>query len=162
MLLLLLGCASEPVAPWSIPEGATVASHDPDVYLDVFPDDAQTVPDPSTATGLRVRLRDDAAAALRAEVGEPIAIVEALEELDGFGVSAGVTLRFTAPVDPASFLDAARWVRVDDGADVPFTPSWTDDGATVVLSPWFVLAERTRYAVVVDDGLVDAAGEPVW
>jgi len=96
------------------------------------------------------------------ELGPTLLIVEALEELDGFGTSGGVILRFSAPVDPASFVTSTRWVSVPDGSEVPFSVSWTDEGATAILEPLLVLAERSRYAVLVDDSLVDAAGEPVW
>lgn len=164
MLLLLLACTPEttPLPRWEIPAGATYALHDPATSLDVWPDDAHTVPDPTTATGLRVRLRPGARAATQADVGDTILIADALEELDGFGTSGAVILRFSAPVDPESFADATRWISLADGASVPYTAAWTDDGATAILEPWFVLEERSRYAVLVDDGLRDLGGEPVW
>jgi len=63
MLLLLLACTrTEPEeALWRVPDGATYALHDPEVYPWVWPDMAHTVADASAGTGVRVRLRGNRA-----------------------------------------------------------------------------------------------------
>ncbi len=149
----------DPVAAWSVPEGATLAAYAPLRRLTTFPDDVHTVDDPSRTTGLRVVLQGEARGDLVARVPDTINLLHGLEALDGFGTTAAVTLRFTEPIDPSSL--EARFLRVDDSSDVPFELATTDGGATLFLEPLRPLAERTTYAVLIRS-LADAEGHPVY
>jgi hypothetical protein len=172
-LLLLAACtAGRPVTDdadpgpivddYEVPDGVTTSLYDPEHRLLTFPDLAQTVPDAGTGTGLRLRLTDGARADLGAVLPEGFNLFDALEELDGFGLNAGVVLRFSAPVDPAAIAAATRWVRVADGAPMGFEAWSTDEGATVVLDPLLPLEPGTAYALVVDKGVTDLAGGEIW
>lgn len=149
-------------APYAVPDGATAGLYTPDAELHTFPDDFHTVDDGRTATGLRVDIGAEAEAAYAEGLPEGFSVIEALEDLDGFGTTAPITLRFTAPLDPATADGAVRLVRLDDGADVPIELAWTDEGATLFVSPSVPLAPATRYGVVVTGDVRDAAGAPVY
>src|SRR5688572_1592996 len=62
----------------------------------VFPTDTLTVPDPGQLTGRRVALPAEGC-------GAPIVcgLVQRLNELDGFDLDPRLSVRFSAPVDPA-------------------------------------------------------------
>src|SRR4051794_17816457 len=84
----------------------------PKDVLTPFPSDRFTVPDTSTATGLRVKLGADVTAdplvtSLASVVGE-------LNEMDGFSTSGGVIVSFTGPID-------IRGITTDLKADPPVT-----------------------------------------
>lgn len=164
VLLLLAACSSgtEESPSYAPPAGATRAAYAPNVHFDTFPDLFHSEPDPSTETGLRVRLGDAARGQLNAWLPDGYDLIEALDELDGFGTTAGISLAFTAPVDPASFASSLRFVRLDDGADVPVEISWTDQGMTAILEPLFPLAPATAYTAIATHDLVDTEGGAVW
>lgn len=163
-LLLLAACTPDavPEAPYRPPSDATRAAYAPLDRLDTFPDLFHAVPDASTETGLRVRLGDAARTQLEALLPPDFTLVQALDELDGFGTTAGLTLAFTAPVDPASFAATLRLVRLDDGAEVPVGISWTDQETTAIVEPLFPLAPATAYALISTHDLVDRDGGLVW
>ncbi len=167
LLLLCCGCEEEipddPVEdpdPYEVPDGATAGWYDTTGAPTTFPDDLHTEDDASTATGLRVAFDDEVEAAFRATIPSDFGLFEALVELDGFGTTAGVILRFTAAVDPAAAT--IRFVALDASAEeVPFVVESTDEGATLILIPEVPLRPATRYGVAVT-GLLDMAGDPVW
>ena len=163
-LLVLAACTPDAVEPPSYrpPSGVTRAAYAPNSHLDTFPDLFHSQPDASTETGLRVRLGDAARDQLNALLPPGFTIVQGLEELDGFGTTAAVSIAFTAPVDPASFASSLRFVRLTDGATVPVETTWTDQGNTALMEPLFPLTPSTPYAAIVTHDLVDAAGGPVW
>lgn len=163
-LLVLAACTPDAVdaPPYRPPSGVTLAAYAPNRHLDTFPDLFHSVPDASTETGLRVRLGDAARDQLNALLPPGFTIVQGLEELDGFGTTAGVSIAFTAPVDPTSLAATLRFVRLTDGADVPADVGWTDQGNTAILEPLFPLVPATPYAVILTHDLVDAEGGVVW
>jgi hypothetical protein len=163
--LALAACAAPPdddAPPWAPPDGAPTAAYDPAVALTTFPDALHLAPDDTVPTGHRVALAESAERFLGGLLPDGFTIVEALEDLDGFGTTAAVTLSFTTAVDPGAFAAATRFVGLDDGADVPFTVEWTDEGRTALVEPWLPLAPESAYAVVVGADLVDAGGAPVF
>jgi dienelactone hydrolase len=166
---LHLGCSppSEDGPPaLVVPRGATTAWYDPARDLTSFPDAAQSVADATTATGRRVRLSEGARAAFSRLLPEGFHLLEPLEAMDGFGLLAPVTLRFTAPVDPSSVLASVRWLDLDGPAgaptEVPFEASWGEDGATLFLAPLTPLQPASDHVVVVSRDARDASGAPLW
>jgi dienelactone hydrolase len=166
LLLLLTACTAEPepepAKPYRVPEGAAASWYEPLDAVTTFPDDVHTVEDPSTTTGLRVRLQPGAQEDLDELLPDSILLIDALHDLDGFGTTAGITLRFTEPLDPATFVEHVHLLRLSDGEPAPVEAWWTDEDRTVVIEPLFPLQEATRYALFVDDGVRTAAGEEVW
>lgn len=150
------GCASDPV----FCEGETQ-------FESAFPDDFYTVADDATATGLRVHLNEDNAPWVGDQMPLAIGLYEDLKALDGFGTSAGVTLRFSGPVtgfpsgDHASVSsDAVVFVELsDDGpVRVPFEVQPSDEGATMIVWPLRPLRPNTQHALIVTRGATDATG----
>jgi dienelactone hydrolase len=162
--LLLAACTAAPpeddVPAYAPPTGATTADHDP-ARLSTFPDALHTVA-ADTVTGVRVRLTDEAEVWLDALLPPGFTLVEALEDLDGFGTTAGVILSFSAPVDPTSFAASTRFLDLASGEAIAFGVDWTDEGRTAIVEPLQPLAPGTEHAVLVDADLVDLDGEPVW
>jgi hypothetical protein len=161
--LLALACVdADPTAPYAVPAGVTASRSDPDAAADVWPDDGLTVADPTTATGRRLFLREGARAELAALLPEGFDLLDALQDLDGFGVNASIFMRFTAPIDPATLAASVHLVALPSGERLDWEASLTDDGATLLVQPLSSLAEASRYALLVDDDLRDAAGDPAW
>ncbi|MCB9663628.1 MAG: hypothetical protein H6732_05930 [Alphaproteobacteria bacterium] len=147
--------------PYDPPEGVTTADHDPATRVRTFPDDLHTVP-ARTTTGLQVQL----APALREELGELLpegfTLVEALEQLDGFGTTAGVTLAFSGPVDRDSLAGAVHFVRLDDGVEIPWSAWWTGEDGVVVIEPLRPLQPSESHALLLTRDLRDLDGAEVW
>lgn len=168
---LLLGCPTEEEPPpgpsYVVPDGATAGWYDPTVELTTFPDDFHTMDDPATPTGLAVDIQPEAEAVLRESLPAGFTLIEALEDLDGWGTLGAVILRFTDPVDPSTFSTVSvRLIRLEgEGApeELPLCDGeWTDEDSTLILIPRTPLAPETLYGVVVLDMVLDAAGEPIW
>jgi hypothetical protein len=148
------------------PTGCTAAyRYDPvnDTELTTFPDDFYTVADPSTGTGLRVTTLE---APWRPSVVRALThVFEDLDTLDGFGVSAGIVIRFTAPVaevagGPQTATDGpvALWTLGDSPRRIAFEVKTADAGATLILYPMEPLPAHTAAGVVVERGLLAADG----
>ena len=130
-----------------------------------MPDDVWTVEDATTETGLRI---DTSAAPWRASTPPALKpLFEDLDTLDGWGVSAGIVLRFDAPVAAVKGGEATAtegpiqlWAMPTGEAAtrVPFEVQTLDDGATLVLWPMRPLPEATRAGVVVKRALSGADG----
>lgn len=157
--------AAAPDAAPVPPTCATTYRYDPlaDTELTTFPDDFYTVDDPSRPTGLRVTVAD---APWRGTVVNALEhVFEDLETIDGFGVSAGVVLRFTAPIaevpsgpSTASEGPIALWTLGDDPRRIAFEVQTADAGATLILNPMEPLPEATPAGVIVSSELTDADG----
>ncbi len=177
--LLLLGCggdateaevvpdasvADSAVAPIEFCSGSVRFLWDPASagQLESLPDDYWTV-DSDTATGVRIDFggTPDWMAALPDIFA---AVYRDLEGLDGWGINAGVQLRFSAPVaDRASAADpdtVGLYALVDGtAAPVPHRVRGIDEGRTLVLEPLRPLRPGTPHAAVVTTGLaVDEDG----
>ncbi len=170
-VLLALSCApgdvptlDAPAWPYEIPGGATTYWYEPDQALTTFPDDVHTVDEPANSTGLRVDFHPGTGAHLEGFLPAGFTLIEALTELDGFGTTAGIILRFSGPVDPASVDgETAQLWRLDgEGERVDIEVEWYDEGATAVFLPLTPLAPASRHGLVLTRGVTDAAGEPIW
>jgi len=153
-----------PDEPYEVPDGATAGWYDPLTEITTFPDDLHTVDDGTTPTGLAVDIQPEAEEVLRASLPEGFNVVDGLESLDGFGTTAAIVLRFTAPLDTSTLdTDTARLVALDgDATPLPFEVEWTDGGATAIVYPSFPLEPKRLHGFVATRGLLDAEGEPVW
>ncbi len=158
------GSDPDPQEPYEVPDGATQGWYEPLAAVTTFPDDVYTADDPNSHTGLAVEFQGDAEAWMDASLPEGFNVKAGLEELDGFGTTAGIMLRFTSPLDPATVHDGtARLVALDGSAAIqPFEVEWTDDGATIIVYPLFPLAPKQRFGFIMTRDVLDASGEPVW
>lgn len=145
-------------------EGTTTFAWDPanGDALAAFPNDALTVDDPKTITGLRVSIGEPAWLGNEPPFFQPV--WRQLESLDGFGTSAGIVLRFSAPLaappsgsaTATSDIVALFDLGVTPPARVPYEAEVLDGGATLILWPMRPLREATLHGVVVT--LPDQAG----
>ena len=140
-------------------EGATHARYDPVAApgLDMMPDDFWTQDDATRATGLRISF--DAAA--HPWIGQTPAsfrhFYDDLGTLDGWGITAGIVLRFSAPpgaLPSGATSTASDTVQLLDlgglqAERVPFEVQLTDEGRTAILWPMRPLRAGTRHAVFV-------------
>lgn len=126
--------------------------------LNAFPDDSLTRDDAESITGLRVQIGDPPWLAQESTVFQPV--WRQLEELDGFGTSAGIVLRFSAPIEapPGTVVESVISERIalwDLGRQnlpaqrVPYTAELLEEGRTLILTPVRPLRESQLHAVVV-------------
>lgn len=134
MLLFVLACTE----PYAVPDGATTSLWAE--ALDVWPD-PRIRPEPTLSfpTEWHDAIPDD------------FSLMSALEDLDGYGTSGAVVLRFSAPVDPATLV--VHFTGVDD-----FEVEYTDEGATVLITPLFPLGAASTHEVWIEAGLRDLEG----
>lgn len=143
--------------------------------IDAFPDDALTIDDAETATGLRVRQLDVDFPADEPLAGFP-SLWAGLATLDGFGTSAPAFLRITGAIDPGTLPTPgsetdpqhSTLVLVDLDTDPPvFVPfDWriekeTDDAEDIALflAPLRPLRPRARHGLALLRGAADLDGE---
>ena len=134
--------------------------------LTAFPDDVHTVTDPSSATGRRVAFDPTHDAWLESLEPAVTAVYTTLEGLDGWGITAPIVLRFSAPLGEVptwqvSEETSAIWlVRLsEDGVERhPYEVQLVEEGATAVIWPMGPLDPSTEYALLVTSELLDADG----
>ena len=167
LLAALAACTAAPTppdaspdAPYTAPDGVTTGRYDPLNDVDTFPDAAHLVP-ADTPSGWKVQLTDGGRASLAALLPDQLVVLPALEALDGFGRSGGLTLRFTDALDPDTLPGAVRLVQLTDRAEVPIDLDLGSDALDLTVQPRVPLAPATSYALVVDAGARDASGAPL-
>jgi hypothetical protein len=154
----LAGC-HDPVVEMSCP-GAAVYAYDPEHTTraaTAFPDDFLSVDDPSTLTGLRLHIAEDNSPWILDTPESLLGVFEGLNTLDGWGTTAGITLRFNGALkeapngSPASLESSAvqLWELGSNPHRVPFESKLTDDDTTLILYPMVPLTPKTRHAVFV-------------
>ena len=156
LLWLLTACAPDGDADLSTaPDfcaGATAHRWDPgdDSDLLQFPDDALTVDDETSPTGLRLALDPDETPWMQAlpDLLRPIA--RGIDRRSGFGRMGGVVLRFSADLGAVPDLADLRLVDLSAAVpvDVPYTASLSDWGRQLVLQPLRPMQAGTAHAVV--------------
>lgn len=100
------------------------------------------------------------------------AVMDALAgEMTGFGLTSGLYVRFTRPLDPKSLTSGAtgtvRLINLATGADVPVTASFTASRNKYICGNWLyvhtnwarLLEPKTQYALVLTDGIQLAADQ---
>ncbi|MBL8787027.1 MAG: hypothetical protein JNJ59_19130 [Deltaproteobacteria bacterium] len=144
-------------------EGTTTFawSATPTDHLAAFPDDVLTVADAATLTGRRVHF--GTAAWLDAEPELFQSLWRDLEKLDGFGISAGVSLRFSGPIKaaPSGSIDSVTndaLILVDLGTEpptrIPYETELIEGGTNLLVWPMRPLREGTRHAVIATTALL--------
>lgn len=135
--------------------------------LNSFPDDYYAEPDATTLTGVRVRVDQAVAPWLAGIPAHLAAAYMDLSALDGWGTTAGIVLRFSAPIGddlPSGATSTTnqrlRLVELSGttAARVPFEVQTLDDGKTLVLWPLVPLKPKTRHAVVMTTQWLAADG----
>ncbi len=89
---------------------------------------------------------------------------QTLNRYDGFSISSELFVPFTGSIDPASVSDeTVRFYRIDDGVvRLPAAVESFENDAYLSIKPADLpLVQEAHYAVVLREGLVDTAGEPV-
>ncbi len=144
-------------APVEACNGTTEFKWDPDddSALVVFPNDALTIDDASARTGLRVA------------IGEPRWLADQpqffqgawrqLDSLDGFGTSAGIVLRFSAPVSSDAEALTLLDLSTTPATSIPVEVQVLDEGSTLVVWPMRPLREAALHGLVATS--VDAADD---
>ncbi|MCB9766164.1 MAG: hypothetical protein H6739_40685 [Alphaproteobacteria bacterium] len=156
LLLALLACADdvEDIA-WCEGPVAYDYAPDPETSFTTFPDDFWTVEDPSTPTGLRVSMAVDETPVLSEFPENYVEWFDHLSTLDGWGLSAGLYLRFTDALDPAKDWrdDLVVAVLSEDGAARwPVEIQLTDRDETLLARPLVPFPEAAEVvAVLVTD-----------
>lgn len=147
--------------------GQTTYLYDPQNAQSTFPDDWYTIDDAKSLTGLRVKFDATSLPWLKNVPGTFASTYADLSTLDGWGVNAGIILRFDAallalPSGPTSVdADVAQLWDLDakPPVKVPFETEMVDDYATAILWPMRPLQPKHRHGVVVTDKAPTASGK---
>jgi hypothetical protein len=159
-------CASDwhPVCVAASPNGFR-ANPDP-LAIQTFPDDWYTVTDSTSKTGLRVHFAADNAPWMGSTPGAFASTYTDLSTLDGWGVNAGIVLRFGSVVMdlPARVTDVdaapiALWdLDAQPPTKIPYEVQVVDDGTTLILWPMKTLVAKHLHGVIAADQLQPASG----
>jgi hypothetical protein len=132
-----------------------------------FPSDRYTVRDASQLTGRRIDLPLPDPSVRPSDYAD----LSALNTLDGFNTQPRLSVPFTGPIDPATVTSRTVFLvglgdttsPPDRGGEVVGVNQVVWDVATNTLHVESdeLLAQHTRYALIVTRGVKDAAGEPV-
>jgi Big-like domain-containing protein len=129
----------------------------PDVRI--MPSNTITVADPSQITGIRVNLPVPACGTSNRSVCDDLNL---LNLQDGFDLRPRVTVPFSGPIDISSVTAADFFVTGPSGFRTPITQLVWDPTANVLAGePSDFLTEKTRYSVVVTNGIKDSTGQSI-
>jgi hypothetical protein len=135
-----------------------------------LPDDFLTTDNTRTITGLNVSITPQNSRWTQVNVPSELApVFTALNTLDGWGTTAGISLRFTAALSspptgsPASVqTDTLQlWEISNTPHRIPYETQLTDNNETVILWPMYPLRPETLHAVFMLRTEPTAAGDPV-
>lgn len=104
--LLFTACSDDPEIIDNDQSGIYAGSHATEGVLPYFPTDTLTVEDDTTFTGLRVNVDLRSDPELRGGPRTLTGTEEFLNQLDGFGTSAGGWIRFSEPIDADTVREA--------------------------------------------------------
>ena len=153
----------------SSPNGAVQARFDldhPDTGL--FPSDVFTVADPTHNTGRRVNLPYPDCATQRSNCED----LDVINTLDGFGLQSRISIPFDGAIDPNTVTSETVFLislgstfgeKKDETARVVGINQivWDAFTNTLHVESDELLSQYSRYAIIVTDGVRDAAGRPV-
>ncbi len=133
-----------------------------------FPSDVFTVADPANNTGRKVNLPYPDCTAQPADCDD----LDVINTLDGFGLQTRISIPFDGPIDANTATAQSVFLislgsTLDWGRDPPGTITginqivWDTFTQTLHVESDQLLAQHTRYALIVTNGLLDAAGRPV-
>jgi hypothetical protein len=160
-LTVVLSAVLAPVM--ALADGVSVRDDD---STSLFPSNRHTVVDFSNATFRRVKLpRPDCAVRV-----SDCQDIDVINTLDGFSTQPRITVPFTGDIDPASvnsntvFLynlgDTQSLRGFGDKVGINQV-LWDPASKTLVFEPDELLAERSRYVLVVTNGVRDASGKRI-
>ncbi len=142
-----------------------------DTRLTPYPSNRFARRDPTSKTGLRVEIRPETTGDVLARDPAFAGTVSALNRLDGFSTLGPFVVNFSKEIDPAGSERSIALVDVDDasparGRVMPVVPVYyttTDSDSTIedytlLVHPAEPLRPRTRYVLVVGDGIVAKSG----
>ena len=160
-LAVVLSVAFVPVA--ALAAGVSVRDDD---SASPFPSNRHTVADFSNATFRRVNLPKPDCAVRVSDCQD----IDVINTLDGFSTQPRITVPFTGAIDPASVTsDTVFLYNLGDtqtlrgfGQKVGINQIlWDPASMTLVFEPDELLAERSRYVLVVTSGVRDATGKRI-
>jgi dienelactone hydrolase len=155
-----------PTWPYEIPDGATQYWYEPGHVLTTFPDDVHTSAEAANPTGLAVDFHPGSGVDGEDFLPAGFTLIEALRELDGFGTTAGIILRFSAPIDPDTVdVTSVQLLRLDGaaaGQSVDYEVEWYDDGATAVFLPLRPLEPAAQHGLAMSREVRALDGGAVW
>src|SRR5262249_10359984 len=130
-----------------------------------FPSDVFTVSDPTHNTGLRVNLPKPDCAVRPTDCAD----IDVINTLDGFNLQPRISVSFSGPIDVSTVSSSTVFfVSLGDtlggaGGQVVGINQVVWDPATNTLHAESdeLLDQHTRYALIVTNGIRDAAGDPV-
>lgn len=151
-----------------VTDGVVLLWDAPAGELDAFPDDSFTRDDPGARTGLRVELTAERVPLVAESPPLFRQMFETMTALDGFGLTAGLYLRFDADLDPATLAGEVHLVCETAGGPAawPFEHRLVDEaedvvGQTLVVEPIRPLPPATRCLFALSDGARGADGRAV-
>jgi virulence factor lipase-like protein len=161
LLLVLLLAAASPALAAGVTAGFDLTSP----AAGPFPSDVFTVADPSHNTGLRVSLPKPSCAARPTDCAD----IDVLNTLDGFNLQPRISVSFSGAIDVSTVSSSTVFlVSLGDtlggaGGEVVGINQVVWDPATNTLHAESdeLLDQHTRYALIVTNGVRDAAGDPV-
>jgi hypothetical protein len=126
-----------------------------------YPDDALTRDDDSTGTGLRLDMSTLPWSSSQTPFVQKL--LESLDRLDGWGVNAGILMRFTqgishinAEMSHEQLTNHVQLIMLDDHEALPNYPRHVplqvrvlQEGKTLIFEPLFPLKSATRYGIVI-------------
>ena len=160
-LAVVLSVAFVPVA--ALADGVSVRDDD---SASLFPSNRYTVADFGNATFRRVNLPKPDCAVRVSDCQD----IDVINTLDGFSTQPRITVPFTGAIDPASVTsDTVFLYNLGDtqtlrgfGQRVGINQIlWDPTTLTLVFEPDELLAERSRYVLVVTNGVRDASGKRI-
>jgi hypothetical protein len=158
--------AQSPASPASLSAGVRVKFEPGDLAGSPFPSDRYTQRDFGNRSFRRVNLPTPDCA-VRVSDCQDIAVINGL---DGFSTQPRITVPFTGAIDVSSVTsDTVYLLNLGDvltaagfGHKVGINQRlWDPATNTLVFEPDELLAEHSRYALIVTSGVRDASGQPV-
>lgn len=133
-----------------------------------FPTNWFSVPDLSNNTNIRVNLPYPDCAVFVSDCED----IDVINTLDGFNLQPRLSIPFDGPIDITSVTSESVFLislgsTLDHGGDPPGTVVginqivWDTFTNTLHVESDELLAQHTRYALIITNGLRDAAGRPV-
>jgi len=150
----------------ALADGVSVRFDFSDPSATPFPSDRFTVADTSQATFRRVNLPKPDCAVRVTDCQD----IDVINTLDGFSTQPRITVPFDGDIDVSS-VNSSTVFLVDLGDTLTFAGAghkvginqilWDPTTRTLVFESDELLAEHSRYLLVVTDGVRDASGKPI-
>jgi hypothetical protein len=123
-----------------------------------FPSDLLTTPDPLQRTGLRLNLPVPDCATQYTQCQQ----TALLDQNDGFSLRPRIRVRFSGPVNTATLRDGI-YILGPGGRTIVNIDEvvWDPATNTVFAKPEVVLAQQTRYSLMITQAVKDASGAPI-